>query len=73
MYFIRTNWIVYGIPVIEIAKNELIGKNDKSSILLQYIWIIKPIIIFMGVYSVKVILPSLKFCSKRASKSLVIT
>ena len=54
-----TAWIVYGIPEIDIAIIEFIGKNEMSKIWIQAIWMIKPRIILTGILSEKVILPSL--------------
>ena len=72
IYLIMTLCIIYGIPGIEIAIKEFIGKKEISSILLHIIWKIIPIIIFIGVYCVKVILPSSKYFSTIAFISLKI-
>ena len=62
-----TDWIIYGTPGIGIAINEFIGKKEKSSIWFHKIWIINPIIIFIGVYYVKLILPPWKLFSIKFS------
>ena len=57
MYLIITAWIIEGIPGIEIAIIEFIGKNEKSYIWIHNIWIANPIIKFAGVFFVKANLP----------------
>ncbi len=57
MYLIITAWIIEGIPGIEIAIIEFIGKNEISYIWIHKIWIANPIIKFAGVFFVKANLP----------------
>ena len=57
MYLIITAWIIEGIPGIEIAIIEFIGKNEISYIWIHNIWIANPIIKFAGVFFVKANLP----------------
>jgi hypothetical protein len=57
MYLIITAWIIEGIPGIEIAIIEFIGKKEISYICLHIIWITNPIIKFKYVFVLKIILP----------------
>lgn len=52
-----TAWIMDGIPGIETEIMEFIIKNERSSRLIQTIWIQKPIKILAGVFFEKATLP----------------